>query len=120
MPSEKWVLRERLSRSQEIELTVIGRSSGRPSSRPVWFVVEGDTLYLLPVQGSDTQWYKNVLKNRTIRIGAHGLQVELEATPIAERQRVASVVQKFRDKYGAGEVKKYYSGFDVAVSTHLR
>jgi len=28
---------------------------------------------------------------------------------------VKSVVEKFRDKYGAGEVKKYYSRFDVAV-----
>jgi len=25
------------------------------------------------------------------------------------------VVEKFRDKYGAGDVKKYYSKFDVAV-----
>jgi len=25
------------------------------------------------------------------------------------------VVDKFRDKYGAGDVKKYYSKFDVAV-----
>jgi hypothetical protein len=24
---------------------------------PVWFVFEGEKLYLLPVQGSDTQWY---------------------------------------------------------------
>jgi len=28
---------------------------------------------------------------------------------------VKSVVEKFREKYGAGDVKKYYSGFDVAV-----
>jgi len=24
-------------------------------------------------------------------------------------------VEKLREKYGAGDVKKYYSGFDVAV-----
>ena len=33
-----------------------------------------DKLYLLPVQGSDTQWYKNVLKNPSIRIDARGAQ----------------------------------------------
>jgi hypothetical protein len=37
---------------------------------PVWFVLEGEKLFLLPVHGSDTQWYKNVLKKPTIRIDA--------------------------------------------------
>jgi hypothetical protein len=32
---------------------------------------------------------------------------------------VKSVIEKFREKYGAGEVKKYYSKFDVAVETML-
>ncbi len=39
-------------------------------SIPVWFVLEGEKLYFLPVQGSDTQWYKNVLPNPSIRIDA--------------------------------------------------
>jgi hypothetical protein len=54
-------LKDRLSRYREINLTVTGRKSGRAISIPVWFVLEDDKLYLLPVQGSDTQWYKNVL-----------------------------------------------------------
>jgi hypothetical protein len=32
---------------------------------------------------------------------------------------VKSVVEKFREKYGAGDVKKYYSKFDVAVRVEL-
>ncbi len=61
-------LKDRLSRSSEITITVTGRKSGRTISNPVWFVAEDDKLYLLPVKGSDTQWYKNVLKNPSIRI----------------------------------------------------
>jgi hypothetical protein len=30
------------------------------------------------------------------------------------------VVEKFRAKYGAGDVKKYYSKFDVAVVAETR
>jgi hypothetical protein len=30
------------------------------------------------------------------------------------------VVGKFRDKYGAGDVKKYYSKFDVAVLAQVQ
>ena len=48
-------LKERLTRYRQIKITVIGRKTGHTSSVPVWFVLEGETIYLLPVQGSDTQ-----------------------------------------------------------------
>jgi hypothetical protein len=63
MPERNDSFTDRLSRYREIDITVTGRKSGRAISNPVWFVVDGQKLYLLPVQGSDTQWYKNVLKN---------------------------------------------------------
>jgi deazaflavin-dependent oxidoreductase (nitroreductase family) len=99
---------------------VIGRKSGRTISVPVWFVLEGDKLHLLPVQGSESQWYKNVLKNPKIQIDARGAEAELKAVPITDAKQVSSVVEKFRKKYGAGDVKKYYSNFDVAVAADLR
>ena len=52
-------LKDRLARYRQIKLSVIGRKSGRTISIPVWFVPEGEKLYLLPVQGSDTQWHQN-------------------------------------------------------------
>ena len=94
---------------------MIGRKSGKTFSNPVWFVLEGEKLYLLPVQGSDTQWYRNVLKNPKIRIDARGVEAELRAVPITDAKTVESVTEKFREKYGAKDVKKYYSKFDVAV-----
>lgn len=106
---------EALKRTDEIELTTTGRVSGRKISRPVWFVQEGATLYLLPVKGSDSDWYKNVLKNPTITLAAKGVTWTGQAIPITEAARVHEAVEKFRTKYGSGEVKKYYSKFDVAV-----
>ena len=119
MPARKDFLKDRFSRSREITITVVGRESGRTISNPVWFVLEGNKLYLLPVQGSDTQWYKNVLKNPKIRIAANGAEGEFELTPTADSKEVESVVEKFRDKYGAKDVKKYYSKLDVAISTPI-
>ena len=113
-------LKDRLSRYREINITVTGRKSGRAISIPVWFAVEDDKLYLLPVQGSDTQWYKNVLKNPRIRIDARGAEAEFQAIPITDAKQVSSVVEKFRSKYGINDVKKYYSKFDVAVLAQVR
>jgi len=112
-------LKDRLSRFRQIKLTVTGRKTGQTISNPVWFVAEGDTLYLLPVSGSDTQWYKNVLKNPAIRIDARGAEAEFRAVPITETEAVKSVIEKFREKYGAVDVKKYYSKFDVAVLVEM-
>jgi deazaflavin-dependent oxidoreductase (nitroreductase family) len=119
MTTAKGDLKERLSRYREIKLSVIGRKSGKTISIPVWFVLEGETLWLLPVQGSDTQWYRNVLENPAIRVEARGEQAELRAQPITDTKTVKSVIEKFREKYGAGDVKKYYSKFEVAVRADI-
>jgi deazaflavin-dependent oxidoreductase (nitroreductase family) len=120
MPARKDALKDRLSRYRQTNITVIGRKSGRAISIPVWFVWDDEKLYLLPVQGSDTQWYKNVLKNPSIRINAGGAEAEFKAVPITDAKRVSSVVAKFRAKYGANDVKKYYSKFDVGVLVEMR
>lgn len=108
-------LQDHLARSNEINLTVTGRRTGRKSTRPIWFVLENGKLDLLPVSGSDTQWYQNVRVNPTMEIEAHGAKGNFRAAPITDPQEVKTVVEKFRGKYGAADVKKYYSKLDVAV-----
>src|SRR5690242_6950473 len=120
MPARNDDLKDRLSRYREIKITVTGRKSGRAISIPVWFVLEDDTLYLVPVRGSDTQWYKNMLENPSIRIKAGGAETEVRAVPVKDAAEVKSVVEKFRGKYGASDVKKYYSKLDVAVLAPMR
>jgi hypothetical protein len=124
VPTSKNTLKERLARFRQINISVIGRKSGRRISLPVWFVLEdekpgSEKLYLLPVQGSDTQWYKNVLENPALEIAARGAEGEFQAVRVTDPKGVKSVVEKFREKYGAGDVKKYYSKFDVAVVVSL-
>jgi len=118
MPAQSDV-KQHLSRSSEITISVTGRKSGRTISNPIWFVFEGNTFYLLPVKGSDTQWYKNVLKNSTMRVETGGAEAEVKATPVTEAKQVSAIVDKFRKKYGPGDVKKYYSKFDVGVVAQL-
>ena len=120
LPTKKNALKDRLSRYREIKIGVTGRKSGRTISIPIWFVWEDDNLYLLPVQGSDTQWYKNVLNNPVMRIAARDAEADFKAVPITDPTQVSSVVGKFRDKYGTNDVKKYYSKFDVAVLAQPR
>jgi hypothetical protein len=112
-------LHQKLKSAYEITLSVKGRKSGRDIPRPVWFVHEGNTLYLLPVQGSDTNWYKNMLIDPTLKISVNGLETSARGKLITGSSRVEDIVRKFRSKYGEGDVKKYYSRFDVAAEASL-
>lgn len=108
-----------LQHTDQIELTVTGRVSGRQISFPVWFVKEKEKFYLLPVTGSDTDWYKNVLKTPRLRLTANGASVTATATPITDPAQVREVVDKFRANYGRDQVAEYYPKTDVAVDVGL-
>lgn len=108
-----------LSGHRQIHLTVTGRKSGKEITMPVWFVAEGEELFLLPVHGSDTQWFKNVRENPQIHVQTRGTEALLEVKPITQSETVKSVIQKFREKYGTADVRRYYSKFDVAIIARL-
>ena len=104
-----------LEKTRQITITTIGRTTGRQISLPVWFVRSGESLCLLPVRGSDTNWYRNLRDAPTIRMRAGRAEQSSSVTPITDPAKVDEVVEAFRAKYGARDVKAYYSKTDVAV-----
>jgi deazaflavin-dependent oxidoreductase (nitroreductase family) len=108
-----------LDSSQEIQLTVTGRSSGREITFPVWFVRDGGQLYLVPVTGTDSNWYKNVLKESMIRVLAGGAQLIARAAPVTDPARVSEILDRFRAKYGAHDVTAYYPKPNVGLEVPL-
>ena len=107
--------RKALDSSSEVRITFVGRKSGKKFSTPVWFVREGGTVILLPVKGTSTNWYQNVLKNPTMELEASGERTQVAARPIKDKKGIEATVQRFRVKYGAGDVKRYYPKTDAAV-----
>jgi len=112
-------LRKALGAVREVTITVTGRRSGRKISRPVWFVEDGDRLYLLPVNGAETQWYRNVRRTPTVSLRARRSRATVRARPVTDAKRVRRIVRQFRAKYGPGEIKKYYSRPDVGIEIRL-
>ncbi len=104
-----------LNKRHQISITVTGRNTGRAITIPVWFVSGEDGLWLLPVNGSDTQWYRNLMKNRAITIQAGSKTKDSRARLLKNASAVSAVVEQFREKYTPGEIKRWYKGLDVAV-----
>ena len=117
MVSEK--LLAELKEKDELQFSVKGRRSGKEIPRPVWFVLEGKELLLLPVKGSSTQWYRNILKDPWAKISLAGQTYTGKTQPIRDKKGVSEVVELFRKKHGVGDVKKYYSKLDVAARLPL-
>lgn len=112
-------LTDALQDTNEVELTCTGRKTGRESSRPIWFVEEGERILLLPVNGTASNWYGNLVKTPGVRLAADGAALQAAAKPIEDSAGVADVLEKFRAKYGADQVQRYYPNQDAAVEVPL-
>lgn len=108
-----------LRRTHELEITTVGRRSGRRISLPVWFVNEDRKIYLLPVKGSDTNWYRNVVANPTMELAAGNIRLSVVARPLSDRKSVEKVIELFKGKYGESSIKRYYSKLDVCVEIEV-
>jgi hypothetical protein len=108
-----------LESASELEITFVGRKSGKRFSVPIWFVEEAGKLYLLPVNGTASKWFKSVLKNPLVDIRAPGRSATGKARAIMGAKEIDGTMERFRAKYGAGEVKKYYPRQDAAVELSI-
>jgi deazaflavin-dependent oxidoreductase (nitroreductase family) len=110
---------EALNDTDELTIAVTGRKTGRQISMPVWFVAENGKVYLVPVHGSDSDWYRNVLATPQLKLTAEDATVSATATAIGDPARVRQVVDSFRAKYGGQQVASYYPKTDAAVEVSV-
>ncbi len=108
-----------LEKRKTILLTVHGRRTERTYTFPVWCVVRGETLWLLPVRGERTQWYQNVLVNPALVIRTGHRQRTFVARPVDHGRTVSAVVAAFRKKYTPKLVARYYPDPRVAIEVPL-
>ena len=102
-----------LKRRREISITVTGRRTGQAITMPIWFVHDENALWLLPVSGS--RWFRNLEKNPAITVQAGTERRDLQAQLLKDQSAVGHVIDRFREKYTPAEIKRWYTGFDVAV-----
>ena len=100
-------------------MTVTGRKSGKLLPRPVWFAVRDRELFLLPVTGTDTQWYKNILRNPRITLSSRQQKLSGKLRTITQKKQVDEVIALFEKKYGPSDIKKYYPKPNVAASLSI-
>jgi len=106
---------EAVKSTSEVEFTV--KRSEKWTTRPVWFVVDRATVYLLPMYGTDTKWYKYAIANPEIELSVKGKKLRADANPVLDAQKLADVIGRFQSKYG--ELKRYYRKLDAAIAVTM-
>jgi deazaflavin-dependent oxidoreductase (nitroreductase family) len=107
-----------LPRSQEINISVVGRKSGKNISTPVWFVYSEPEkqVHLLPVRGSKSAWFKNLQANPELKVSLGERKLGVKATAELDQEKARRVAEKFKAKYGEEDVSKYYPMLDSVVT----
>ena len=109
-----------IEKETEIKINITGRSTGKQITLPVWFVHDKNAVWLLPVNGSQTQWFQNVLKDPAITIKVGQQERTLKAEVLKTATSVGKVIQLFQQKYKPEVIAKYYPGpLDAAIKLPL-
>lgn len=109
----------RLKRANEVEITVTGRKSKKRFSTPVWFVLDGRKVIIVPTKGSDNNWFKNVTKDPRIELSVGGVSVPFRATIARDASKVEKAVNELEAKYKSMWSDSYYTKRDVCVEVPL-
>ena len=88
----------RIQEHSTIDLTTIGRKTGKPHTRPVWFVVD-DGKILVQAGKGNRDWYENLLQNPTVTVRQGDYQFRTHAKPITDPERTKRIHDLFLHKY---------------------
>jgi len=89
-------LKNLLKGRREIHIGTSGRRSNRLTYLPVWFLLEDDKILLLPVNGSRTNWFRNLEKKPVIRVRVDNRDWEFNATMLRDRGSVDNIIGNLR------------------------
>jgi deazaflavin-dependent oxidoreductase (nitroreductase family) len=119
---------KRVATKQTVIVTHYGRKSGNPYQVKIWFVVDGDRVFI-GTANVERQWVRNVQKTATIKLAVGGESFDAEARFLIsreERDRALAVIgRKYWMFYpffvlgkilqGLGVMQKRTGAFEVTL-----
>jgi deazaflavin-dependent oxidoreductase (nitroreductase family) len=83
---------------QTTRLTQYGRQTGKPHEVTIWFVLDGDRLYI-GTANVNRQWVRNVQKTPQVKLSIAGENVEGTARFLTDRAEHERAMAAIRRKY---------------------
>jgi deazaflavin-dependent oxidoreductase (nitroreductase family) len=89
----------RIADASTIELTTTGRKTGKPHTKPIWFVVDAGKLVVQAGKDGKTDWYRNLAKSPTATVRQGDYTFRVRAQRVEDRARVDAIHRLFLKKY---------------------
>jgi deazaflavin-dependent oxidoreductase (nitroreductase family) len=93
-----------------LELTTVGRTSGQSHTTTIWFVRQGDHIYVQSGKEGKTDWYRNALKHPAVTVRIGTLALRGRARSIDDAAETARVHELFVQKYMRARVVGWFGG----------
>ncbi|HYB91048.1 MAG TPA: nitroreductase family deazaflavin-dependent oxidoreductase [Candidatus Binataceae bacterium] len=100
----------RVAANSTLTLTHIGRTSGKPYQVTIWFMVDGDRLFL-PTADVNRSWVRNVRKTPRVQLAIGEEKFEADAQMITDDRQ--------RDHVFALVGRKYWYAFPMILLARL-
>lgn len=89
----------RIRDGSNIEITTTGRKSGKPHTRPIWYVVDDGKILVQSGKDGKTDWYQNVRKTPAVTLKADRYTFRARGRLLTDPNDVERVRALFLDKY---------------------
>jgi|SRR5579862_1313766 len=90
-----------------LQLTTTGRKTGKRHTVTVWFLVDGDTVYLATLK-MKRDWPRNLMKNGSVELDVGGQVFKGHAEQIVHARRLAHVKELLAKKYWAAWLGSWF------------
>ena len=90
---------EKVADQSTVELTTTGRKSGKPHTKPIWFVYDQGHLYLQSGKAGKTEWYRNLKKNPQLTLKIGTVTANGKAKFINDPKETERIHELFSKKY---------------------
>ena len=91
---------EAAAREREVQLTTVGRKTGKPHRVTIWIVTDGRRLYIRSGEGLRRQWPQNLLARGEGVLKFRKTSVKVRPRLVADPVEARAVSALYRRKYG--------------------
>jgi deazaflavin-dependent oxidoreductase (nitroreductase family) len=110
----------RIRDGSNIEITTSGRKSGKPHTKPIWYVVDSGKVFVQSGKDGKTDWYLNLQKTPAVTLKADRYSFRARGRRITDPKEVERVHALFRDKYTSARVLSWVgSGIGQGLPVEL-
>src|SRR3954453_18772125 len=90
---------EKVAGQSTVEITTTGRKSGKPHTKPIWFVYDQGHFYLQSGKEGKSDWYLNLKKNPQLSLKIGALTFSGKARFVEDTQEIERIHGLFSSKY---------------------